>query len=181
LLDHSGQGADSLGQWQIACTGNVSSAAALLYQRAIRCLEVGALGGPFRSRSRIPAVAFKTNSTRRHRIPKQQYQQMIRNRDQLVAAKDRVMSPRLREVVAESSFEAVFVRDKGMMLGDGARPGLPQQDWLWTGRHYCQLKATAPLQWFIGEAVLLPPALKAAAGAGSDRSRSCLIVAEMVP
>jgi hypothetical protein len=45
---------------------------------------------------------------------------MIRTRDQLVAAKDRVMSPRLREVVAESSFEAVFVRDRGMMLGDGA-------------------------------------------------------------
>ena len=47
-------------------------------------------------------------------------QQMIRNRDQLVAAKETVMNPRLREVVAESSFEAVFVRDKGMMLGDGA-------------------------------------------------------------
>jgi hypothetical protein len=45
---------------------------------------------------------------------------MIRNREQLVAAKDTVMSPRLREVVAKSSFEAVFVRDKGMMLGDGA-------------------------------------------------------------
>jgi hypothetical protein len=44
---------------------------------------------------------------------------MIRNRDQLVAAKDTVMSPRLREVVAESSFETVFVRDRGMMLGDG--------------------------------------------------------------
>ncbi|WP_457094339.1 hypothetical protein [Microvirga sp. P5_D2] len=44
----------------------------------------------------------------------------IRTRDQLVAAKDTVMSPRLRAVVAESSFEAVFVRDKGMMLGDGA-------------------------------------------------------------
>jgi hypothetical protein len=45
---------------------------------------------------------------------------MIRNRDQLVAAKDTVLSPRLREVVAESTFETVFVRDKGMMLGDGA-------------------------------------------------------------
>lgn len=45
---------------------------------------------------------------------------MIRNREQLVAAKDTVMSPRLREVVAKTSFEAVFVRDKGMMLGDGA-------------------------------------------------------------
>jgi hypothetical protein len=45
---------------------------------------------------------------------------MIRNRDQLAAAKDTVLSPRLREVVAESTFETVFVRDKGMMLGDGA-------------------------------------------------------------
>ena len=45
---------------------------------------------------------------------------MIRTRDQLIAAKETVMSPRLREVAAESSFETVFVRDKGMMLGDGA-------------------------------------------------------------
>jgi hypothetical protein len=45
---------------------------------------------------------------------------MIRDRDQLVAAKEMIMSPRLREVVAKSSFEAVSVRDKGMMLGDGA-------------------------------------------------------------
>jgi hypothetical protein len=44
---------------------------------------------------------------------------MIRTRDQLVAAKETVMSPRLREVAAESSFETVFVRDKGMMLGQG--------------------------------------------------------------
>ncbi|MGF9762493.1 hypothetical protein AAII07_45745 [Microvirga sp. 0TCS3.31] len=44
----------------------------------------------------------------------------IRNREQLVAAKNTVLSPRLREVVADSSFETVFVRDKGMMLGDGA-------------------------------------------------------------
>ena len=43
----------------------------------------------------------------------------IRNREQLVAAKDTVMSPRLREVVANSTFETVFVRDKGMMLGNG--------------------------------------------------------------
>lgn len=43
----------------------------------------------------------------------------IRIREQLVAAKDTVLSPRLREVVAESSFETVFVRDKGMMLGEG--------------------------------------------------------------
>jgi hypothetical protein len=45
---------------------------------------------------------------------------MIRTREQFIAAKDTVMSPRLREVVAESRFEAVFVRDRGMMLGDGA-------------------------------------------------------------
>ncbi len=44
----------------------------------------------------------------------------IRNREQFIAAKETLMSPRLREVVAESSFETVFVRDKGMMLGDGA-------------------------------------------------------------
>jgi hypothetical protein len=43
----------------------------------------------------------------------------IRNRDQLVAAKETVMNPRTREVVAKSSFETVFVRDKGMMLGEG--------------------------------------------------------------
>lgn len=43
----------------------------------------------------------------------------IRNRDQLIAAKETVMSPRIREVVAKSSFETVFVRDKGMMLGEG--------------------------------------------------------------
>ena len=44
----------------------------------------------------------------------------IRNRDQLVAAKEMVMNQRIREVAAQSSFETVFVRDKGMMLGDGA-------------------------------------------------------------
>jgi hypothetical protein len=43
----------------------------------------------------------------------------IRTREQLVAAKETVLSPRLREVVAGSSFETVFVRDKGMMLGEG--------------------------------------------------------------
>jgi hypothetical protein len=43
----------------------------------------------------------------------------IRNRDQLIAAKDMVMDPRIREVVAKSAFETVFVRDKGMMLGEG--------------------------------------------------------------
>ncbi|MGF9762025.1 hypothetical protein AAII07_43265 [Microvirga sp. 0TCS3.31] len=41
----------------------------------------------------------------------------IRNRDQLMAAKKTVMDPRLREAVAKSTFETVFVRDKGMMLG----------------------------------------------------------------
>jgi hypothetical protein len=45
---------------------------------------------------------------------------LIRTREQLIAAKDTVLSPRLREVVAGSTFETVFVRDKGMMLGDGA-------------------------------------------------------------
>jgi hypothetical protein len=45
---------------------------------------------------------------------------MIRTREQLLAAKDTLLSPRLREVVAESRFETVFVRDKGMMLGEGA-------------------------------------------------------------
>ena len=45
---------------------------------------------------------------------------MIRNREQLVAVKETILSPRLREAVAESTFETVFVRDRGMMLGDGA-------------------------------------------------------------
>jgi plasmid stabilization system protein ParE len=43
----------------------------------------------------------------------------IRNYDQLVAAKKIVMNPRILEVAANSSFETVFVRDKGMMLGVG--------------------------------------------------------------
>jgi hypothetical protein len=43
----------------------------------------------------------------------------IRNRDQLVAAKDIVMDPRIKEIVAQSTFETVFIRDKGMMLGQG--------------------------------------------------------------
>jgi len=43
----------------------------------------------------------------------------IRSRDQLIAAKEAVLNPRIREVVAKSSFETVFVRDKGMMLGEG--------------------------------------------------------------
>ncbi|MGO4526979.1 hypothetical protein AB4097_19230 [Microvirga sp. 2MCAF35] len=44
---------------------------------------------------------------------------MIRTREQLAAVKDAIMSPRIREVVANTSFETVFVRDKGMMLGQG--------------------------------------------------------------
>ncbi|MGO4389494.1 hypothetical protein AB4Y85_18370 [Microvirga sp. 2YAF29] len=44
----------------------------------------------------------------------------IRNRDQLMAAKETVLNARLRESVARSDFETVFVRDKGMMLGEGA-------------------------------------------------------------
>jgi hypothetical protein len=43
----------------------------------------------------------------------------IRTRDQLMAAKDTVLNPRIREVAASSTFETVFVRDKGMMLGEG--------------------------------------------------------------
>lgn len=43
----------------------------------------------------------------------------VRNRDQLIAAKETVMDPRVREIVAKSVFETVFVRDKGMMLGEG--------------------------------------------------------------
>lgn len=44
----------------------------------------------------------------------------IRNRDQLVAAKETVLNASVREAVAKSTFESVFVRDKGMMLGEGA-------------------------------------------------------------
>jgi hypothetical protein len=44
---------------------------------------------------------------------------IIRADDQLIAAKELVMDPRVREAVAQSSFETVFVRDKGMMLGEG--------------------------------------------------------------
>jgi hypothetical protein len=43
----------------------------------------------------------------------------IRNRDQLIAAKNTVMGSRIKEVVAQSTFETVFIRDKGMMLGQG--------------------------------------------------------------
>lgn len=43
----------------------------------------------------------------------------IRSPDQLVASKDRIMDPHVRDVVARSRFETAFVRDKGMMLGEG--------------------------------------------------------------
>ncbi len=43
----------------------------------------------------------------------------IRNRDQLAAARETVLNPRILEVVAKSDFQTVFVRDKGMMLGEG--------------------------------------------------------------
>jgi hypothetical protein len=43
----------------------------------------------------------------------------IRNREQLLAAREGIMAPHLREVVATSSFETAFVRDKGVMLGGG--------------------------------------------------------------
>lgn len=43
----------------------------------------------------------------------------IRTREQLRAAKDTVLDPRIRDIVAKSTFETVFVRDKGMMLGEG--------------------------------------------------------------
>jgi len=44
----------------------------------------------------------------------------IRNRQQLIAAKETVMNAAVRDAVAKSTFESVFVRDKGMMLGEGA-------------------------------------------------------------
>jgi hypothetical protein len=44
----------------------------------------------------------------------------IHNRDQLIAAKGTIMDARVREAVAKSTFETVFVRDKGMMLGEDA-------------------------------------------------------------
>jgi hypothetical protein len=44
----------------------------------------------------------------------------IRNRDQLIAAKETVLNASVREAVAKSTFESAFVRDKGMMIGEGA-------------------------------------------------------------
>lgn len=43
----------------------------------------------------------------------------VRNREQLVAARQMIMDPHVRAVVAKATFETVFVRDKGMMLGEG--------------------------------------------------------------
>jgi hypothetical protein len=44
---------------------------------------------------------------------------IIRNPAQLAAAKETLLDPRVREAVAKAGFETLFVRDKGMMLGDG--------------------------------------------------------------
>ena len=44
---------------------------------------------------------------------------IIRNRDQLLAAREVVTDPRIREIVATSTFETAFVRDRGIMLGEG--------------------------------------------------------------
>jgi hypothetical protein len=44
---------------------------------------------------------------------------IIRNRDQLLAAREVVTDPRIREIVATSAFETAFVRDRGIMLGEG--------------------------------------------------------------
>jgi hypothetical protein len=43
----------------------------------------------------------------------------IRNREQLVAAKETIMDPRVREAVSKSTFDTLFLRDKGMMIGEG--------------------------------------------------------------
>jgi len=43
----------------------------------------------------------------------------IRTRGQLLAAKAIVIEPRIRDAVAKSSFETVFIRDKGLMIGEG--------------------------------------------------------------
>jgi hypothetical protein len=50
---------------------------------------------------------------------KKKAKRTIRSPEQLFAAKDVVMNPRIRGIVATSHFETVFVRDKGMMLGEG--------------------------------------------------------------
>ncbi|MBQ0821401.1 hypothetical protein KBI52_14440 [Microvirga sp. HBU67558] len=44
----------------------------------------------------------------------------IRTREQLIAARETVLNQAVRDAVAKTTFETVFVRDKGMMLGDGA-------------------------------------------------------------
>ncbi|WP_262269228.1 hypothetical protein [Microvirga yunnanensis] len=44
----------------------------------------------------------------------------LRTREQLIAARETLLNQAVRDAVAKSTFETVFVRDKGMMLGDGA-------------------------------------------------------------
>ncbi|EIM24637.1 SPFH domain-containing protein [Microvirga lotononidis] len=44
----------------------------------------------------------------------------LRNRDQVLAAKETILNAAIRDAVAKSTFESVFVRDKGMMVGGGA-------------------------------------------------------------
>ncbi|MBA1157589.1 hypothetical protein [Microvirga mediterraneensis] len=44
----------------------------------------------------------------------------LRNRDQVLAAKETILNAAVRDAVAKSTFESVFVRDKGMMVGGGA-------------------------------------------------------------
>ena len=43
----------------------------------------------------------------------------VRSPAQLAAAKEALLDPKVRDAVAKSTFETLFVRDKGMMLGDG--------------------------------------------------------------
>jgi len=43
----------------------------------------------------------------------------VRSPAQLAAAKEALLDPKVREAVTKSTFETLFVRDKGMMLGDG--------------------------------------------------------------
>jgi hypothetical protein len=43
----------------------------------------------------------------------------IRNRDQLIGVKATIMDPRIKEIVAQTTFKTVFIRDKGMMPGQG--------------------------------------------------------------
>jgi hypothetical protein len=43
----------------------------------------------------------------------------VRSPAQLAASKEALLDPKVREAVTKSTFETLFVRDKGMMLGDG--------------------------------------------------------------